>query len=493
MELQPLGLLMGGSTIAIWPLIIAAWRRQHPKSESEADSKSALPMLTQVEPEVRSRSKAARESVFSCWAAYKALAFTDSPFEEKKEQSQSQVSTTEVPETAVRVQARCPFEGAATGRLRWAVNSEAWNPEGAELGSEFQFLLSLIPEAAERTAVMRYQRFSDQKRALLSRLLARRACAAVLGLRSFDSLDIGRTKGKKPFLRAPRPPADRPDLANFNFNVSHEGDWVVLASEPLCVCGVDVAAPYHGRPGAANMDFWRDFQEQLTSEEWAMVRRAAEEEALGHWSASEPPVSPPGYTAFQRFWSAKEAFVKARGDGLGFDLQRASFRFEAVVDGFSTCCSSASLVLSPSSQSLQSLLGQAPRGGESCSSLLSLDSRCGESAPPMAPVTRTDGCLAYVFVDGFPASDWRFFQHLLGDDHYVTVARGPTDDVQDKNGEFLRTLGRPTPQFTAAGWRDELEQDSPAFDLIPVGALVPEDAINAFVRAGGSAWPQVSK
>jgi 4'-phosphopantetheinyl transferase len=30
---------------------------------------------------------------------------------------------------------------------------------------------------------------------------------------------------------------------NFNFNVSHEGEFVVLASEPVCIVGVDVAAP----------------------------------------------------------------------------------------------------------------------------------------------------------------------------------------------------------------------------------------------------------
>jgi hypothetical protein len=30
---------------------------------------------------------------------------------------------------------------------------------------------------------------------------------------------------------------------NFNFNVSHEGEFVVLASEPVAIVGVDVAAP----------------------------------------------------------------------------------------------------------------------------------------------------------------------------------------------------------------------------------------------------------
>jgi 4'-phosphopantetheinyl transferase len=58
-----------------------------------------------------------------------------------------------------------------------------------------------------------------------------------------------RTKGSKPFLANlpnPRPPG----IPNFNFNVSHEGSFVALAAEPVCICGVDVAAPYQLRPGS---------------------------------------------------------------------------------------------------------------------------------------------------------------------------------------------------------------------------------------------------
>lgn len=40
-----------------------------------------------------------------------------------------------------------------------------------------------------------------------------------------------------------------PEAPNFNFNVSHEGHFVVLASEPHTVCGVDCAAPSQLRRG----------------------------------------------------------------------------------------------------------------------------------------------------------------------------------------------------------------------------------------------------
>ena len=41
-------------------------------------------------------------------------------------------------------------------RHRWAFNIDDWNPAGDEHGAEFQFLLGLIQEEAERCQVMKY-------------------------------------------------------------------------------------------------------------------------------------------------------------------------------------------------------------------------------------------------------------------------------------------------------------------------------------------------
>lgn len=384
--------------------------------------------------------------------------------------------------------------GPDSGRLRWAVNSEEWQPPGGADGPEFRFLLSLIPEAAERETVCRYVFLEDKKRALISRLLSRRACAAVLGLRSFANIKIARTKGRKPFLKSPRPPADKPHLANFNFNVSHEGSWVVLASEPICVCGVDVAAPCAARPGADNIDPWRDFQDQLAVDEWAVVFEAADQEET---VAEEPqvlldpllngsdqrPSSPPGYGMFQRFWSAKEAFVKARGDGLGFELKRACFRFEPFTGRSTSAGSFASL---PSTGSCLSCLSLQSRLCCSCSSSspasTGLRSLSPASRPDTAPIPASAGHVAYVRVDGAPANDWRFFQHMLGKDHWVTVARGPTYNVVDEIGEFASTLVRKTEKFSAEQWQAELDKESPAFEELAVAALVPEDSMQEYLN-----------
>ncbi|CAK0884873.1 unnamed protein product [Prorocentrum cordatum] len=244
--------------------------------------------------------------------------------------------------------------------------------------------------------------------------MARQASARVLGLRDFADIRIARTLGKKPYLKAPRPSAE---LANFNFNVSHEGDWVVLASEPLCVCGVDVAAPEACRKGART-DVFDVFQEQLSPAEWAEVRRRAAE-------GPARPGADPTYEAFQRHWSCKEAFVKARGDGLGFEpLRRAEFSFG---DGVAT-----------------------------------------------------------VVVDGRPMPRWRFFLHRLGEDHWVTVARGPPEDVVDGEGGLAATLVRRASDFSAEAWEAELAADSPAFAELCVAELVPDDRAAEFAAIVGA-------
>ena len=179
--------------------------------------------------------------------------------------------------------------GAASGsatdhpaRLRWAVNTERWSPSGDHEGAEFGFLLSLLPRH-EREECLKFVHMPDKKRALVSRLLQRAACARVTSA-PHASIEIRRTKGRKPFLASPLPdPALAP---NFNFNVSHEGDFVVLASEPVAVCGVDVAAPDQARrrrrdgrkPSIDEM--LKVFANVLTPNERAAVENAAGDDEI---------------------------------------------------------------------------------------------------------------------------------------------------------------------------------------------------------------------
>ena len=200
-------------------------------------------------------------------------------------------------------------------RLRWAVNVERWRPEGDHEGAEFAFLLTLLPPH-EREDCLKMRFMPDKKRALVSRLMQRAACSRVASL-PHDEVVIHRTKGRKPFLaRAPnRPPL--PHAPNFNFNVSHEGDFVVLASEPHAMCGVDVAAPGQARrrdrngrlPSAEEM--LSTFGDVLAPAELAAIRAQPDDDAMEE--------------AFRRHWSLKEALAKAMGVGLALHLGRADF------------------------------------------------------------------------------------------------------------------------------------------------------------------------
>ncbi|CAK0790186.1 unnamed protein product, partial [Prorocentrum cordatum] len=97
--------------------------------------------------------------------------------------------------------------------------------------------------------------------------------------------------------------------------VSHDGRWVVLASDPLRLVGVDVAAPQRWRGDAEDDSWMEDLFELLSDSERSRVRR--EDSVRGR------------YGVFQRLWSAKEAVTKAIGRGLDFSIER----IEVALDG----------------------------------------------------------------------------------------------------------------------------------------------------------------
>lgn len=244
---------------------------------------------------------------------------------------------------------------------------------------------------------MRFRLVLDRKRALISRLMQKRLCQMVLDQEDFELLQMRKTKGKKPFLHAPRPAAH----PNFNYNVSHEGRYVVCASEVLCVCGVDVAASREARQEAIfDTAFLRDFRNQLTTREWDIVK-------------SQPPEDQ--YEMFQRFWSCKEAVVKARGDGLVFELNR-----------------------------------------------IELDVDVTEREKDIEINCK---------IDNLTQPRWRLYQTKLPHKHWVTVARAPIEDVQDQYKEFLGTLA--IRNFTEKEWEAALTAPAPEWSPVDIPFLLP--------------------
>lgn len=185
----------------------------------------------------------------------------------------------------------------------WAINADTWNPNFGSASEEFTLLLSqLAPE--DQAKVSKIPAWLDKKHSLLGRLLSLRACAQALGQPDFSCIEIGRTKGQKPFLKHPLPDG----LPNFNFNISHDGCWVVLASDPLHLVGLDVSAPQRARGDAQDDEYLEDLRMVLSESETSLIRQGQSVVAR--------------YALFQRIWSAKEAVTKAVGQGMDFGLER---------------------------------------------------------------------------------------------------------------------------------------------------------------------------
>lgn len=289
----------------------------------------------------------------------------------------------------------------ASGHQRWFVDVARWRPSQPELS----FLLRLLP-SDEREAVRAFGHPLDRKRTLVSRLLQRHSVATALRVPAERAV-IKRTKGSKPFEASGAPRVAH--VANYNFNVSHEGHLVVLASDPALLVGVDVAAPFELR-GAPEMGPFAELRESfaniLTEREWEDAAAAGGEVER--------------VRAFRTRWSLKEAFVKARGDGLAFEMRRVDFL------------------------------------------------RCHRDAQRQPPPVEQQW---RVYLDGYLQSDWRCTVCELQDGHIVSIARGPVDCAQDAWGQFRRTLPRQVP-------RDEvlarLVAAVPPFERLHVRQLLSE-------------------
>ncbi|XP_050384841.1 uncharacterized protein LOC126801511 isoform X2 [Argentina anserina] len=185
---------------------------------------------------------------------------------------------------------------------RWVVDISEWNPSPRD----FSFALSLLPPA-EQSSVTRYVREEDRKRGLVSRLLQYALVHQVLAI-PYHHILINRTSQGKPYLECGGDVCL--DFPNFNFNVSHHGDYVALASEPLCLVGVDIVSLVSPQ-GETVPEFLQSFSSYFSSFEWHNICTAGTNHDM--------------LVEFYRYWCLKEAFVKAIGSGLADDLDKVEF------------------------------------------------------------------------------------------------------------------------------------------------------------------------
>eukprot|EP01041_Mallomonas_annulata_P011637 gene11637-24368_t len=181
---------------------------------------------------------------------------------------------------------------------------------------EWQILLSCVP-IEERKKIASFRFDDDRKRAIFSALLQRSLIRKYFNIDD-SQYEILRTKENKPYMTS-----KEFQIGRWNYNVSHHGKYVCIASHPNNQIGVDL------------VDISTRCQSIPTAKEYiaAFTDQQSTEELQ--------------YLHFYIHWSLKEAFVKAIGKGLSFDLQKAQFDItvqisekdgdgEPVVSGVST-------------------------------------------------------------------------------------------------------------------------------------------------------------
>ncbi|KAK5868533.1 hypothetical protein PBY51_009538 [Eleginops maclovinus] len=192
------------------------------------------------------------------------------------------------------------------GSVRWAFRCGSWTPSRSEW-----LLANRCIQREERERIGQFVFAKDAKSAMAGRLLLRRFVCERMRI-PWSEIRLDRSPRGKPYLASPlkvssdsgaEPPA-------WSFNLSHQGDYAVLAAEQGVQVGVDIMK--NTMPGTSSVpEFFRIMTRQFTAYEWSVIQSASSEHLQ--------------LAAFYRHWALKESFIKAIGTGLGFNLQRVEF------------------------------------------------------------------------------------------------------------------------------------------------------------------------
>jgi len=191
----------------------------------------------------------------------------------------------------------------------------AWYCDIGEIASlqskEWEAYMGLLTPA-EQERVLKYRFDDDRRRALVSALLQRWLVRNKLGVEQDASFEILRTPENKPYAFCKSDQMPEYSLGFWNYNLSHHGRYVGLASHATRLMGVDIV-DITTRTKMVNTAhaYAMLFKGQLHPEELqAILAQSSEQQS---------------YALFFVIWSLKESFIKAVGLGLGYDLQTVRF------------------------------------------------------------------------------------------------------------------------------------------------------------------------
>ncbi|GFS94678.1 l-aminoadipate-semialdehyde dehydrogenase-phosphopantetheinyl transferase [Nephila pilipes] len=179
--------------------------------------------------------------------------------------------------------------------IRWAFNVNNWKPTF----DQWKLAIQCV-QKEECDRCYRFVFTEDCKSSLVGQLLMRKVVSECLGL-PYEKIVFSRSSSGKPYLEKNE---------KFFFNISHHGEFCVLAAEQNSNVGIDVMKVEH-RGKRSVTEFFSLMQKQFSSHEWNFIMQPGpEKEQLKR---------------FYRLWCLKESYVKAIGTGIVFDLQSLSF------------------------------------------------------------------------------------------------------------------------------------------------------------------------
>lgn len=181
--------------------------------------------------------------------------------------------------------------------VRWAFNAKTWKPTLDQIVAASSYI-----QTEEKLRISRYVFQDDAKSSLIGRLILRKF-AHISNKIKYEDVRFGRDGHGKPYLIGI---GDK----FVNFNVSHQGDYVVLAGNTKKNIGIDVMKIEP--PANKNIqEFFRIMNRQFSSFEWAKIRS---------YSSELEQVA-----SFYRMWCLKESYVKNIGLGITIPLVDISF------------------------------------------------------------------------------------------------------------------------------------------------------------------------
>ncbi|KAI7901607.1 4'-phosphopantetheinyl transferase superfamily [Cokeromyces recurvatus] len=177
----------------------------------------------------------------------------------------------------------------------------AFNVKNSFEGEKFEKALNWLPKN-EHASILRYKFDKDRHLALANRLLRRHYFSNELNISWFD-LEFDRLPAGKPILKNAK-------SKNYDFNTSHEGDWVIFGCTKDMKIGVD--AVVIDKPKSGSIDsFIKSFSPQFTQNEMQLIINHDNEDSR--------------LETFYQFWGCKESYTKAVGLGLSLDLSKLEF------------------------------------------------------------------------------------------------------------------------------------------------------------------------